>query len=47
MDEMHPYTFFIETLLLDVGMHENSEGLSSATYPKPNGLPSQCLLRQA
>ena len=28
-------------------IHENSKGLSSATYPKPKGLPSQCLLRQA
>ena len=27
--------------------HENSEGLSSATNPKPKGLPSQYLLRQA
>ena len=28
-------------------VHENSEGLSSATNPKPKGLPSHCLFRQA
>ena len=28
-------------------LHENSEALSSATNPKPKGLPSYCLLRQA
>ena len=28
-------------------VYENSEGLSSATNPKPKGLPSHCLLRQA
>ena len=28
-------------------IHENSEGLSSATISKPKGLPSHCLLRQA
>ena len=27
--------------------HENSESLSSATNPKPKGIPSHCLLRQA
>ena len=39
---------FMEVLvmrLLNVP-HENSEGLSSATNPKPKGLPSHCLLRQ-
>ena len=25
-------------------VYENSEGLSSATNPKPEGLPSHCLL---
>ena len=34
---------FINQLMI-VHIHENSEGLSSATYPKPKGLPSQCLL---
>ena len=28
-------------------LHERSKGLSSATNPKPEGLPSHCLLRQA
>ena len=37
----------IPRIFLVQRLHENSEGLSSATNPKPKGLPSHCLLRQA
>ena len=37
---------YILAFILYIYEHENS-GLSSATNPKPKGLPSHCLLRQA
>ena len=41
----HDYNNYSKNCI--VAIHENSEGLSSATNPKPKGLPSHCLLIHA
>ena len=38
------YTYILYVYSVYCSFHENSGGLSSATNPKPKGLPSHCLV---